>query len=124
MKILLFTPRNTFSKFFEKKKKIFKNVDQIASSVDWSLKYAFYKPKPPTEEEIENFKKMVEVVKNELDILKKTFKAINEKKLKSVEEKLNNILEDYKNYPFSDRELFFRARLKFLQQTIRSCFIK
>ena len=124
MKILLFTPRNTFSKFFEKKRKIFKNVDQIASSVNWTFKYAFYKPVPPTKEQLENFAKLVDSVKRELSLLKKKFKPVNEFKLKIVEDKLNNILEDYRNYPFSDREIFFRARLKFIQRTIRKCFIK
>ena len=124
MKILFFAPRDKFQNILVRQREIFKDVKQIASSVDWNFRYAFYKPIPPTREEIENFTKMVEAVKRELALLKRTFKPVDTVKLKVVEEKLNNIVDDYKNYPFSDREIFFQARLKFLRQTIKKCFVK
>ena len=124
IKPLFVTSKANVENLLKKRKNEFGGVNQIASSVDWKFKYAFYKPVPPTKKEIENFKKRVEVVKQELELLKRAFKPVDENKLKTVEEKLNSIVEDYKNYPFSDRELFFRARLKFLQTTLRKCFIK
>lgn len=118
------TAEDAFEQFKSSWKKRFEPVIQIASSVDWNFKYAFYKPVPPTEQEIEHFKKEVDALKRELQSLKRRLKPTNPIRLEILENKLNHMVDDYINYPFSDRELFFRARLKFLRKAVRSCFVR
>jgi hypothetical protein len=105
-----------------KYKYAFKSVSLIASKSNWHILYAYYKPSKPSEKEIEEFKKQVQAVKMKLEILKKKYRVANANLLRAVEEKLNNIVDEYKTYPFSDRKIFFNARLKFIQSLIPKCF--
>ena len=104
-------------------KKRFFSVTQIASSVDWNIHYAFFKPNPPSPEEIKRFQQKVLALKEELLFLKKNFKPQNPYMVKVLENKLNHILEEYKRYPFSNREEFFKLRLNFLRNSIKKCFV-
>ena len=105
-------------------KSLFDKASLIASKVDWGVKYAYYKPSKPSIEEVINFEKAVETIKYQLEFLKKHYKPQNPKMLELIEEKLNHIVEEYKNYPFSDRNIFFNARLRFIQSILKKCFIK
>jgi hypothetical protein len=105
-------------------KTLFSKASLIASKVDWGVKYAYYKPSKPSIEQVINFEKAVQTIKYQLDFLKKNYKPQDPKLLEIIEEKLNNIVEEYKNYPFSDRDVFFNARLKFIQSILKKCFIE
>ena len=101
---------------------IFKRVQHIASSVNWEFRYAFFNPSLPTEEELKAFRREVESVKEELRFLKLNFKPKNPELLEVLEGRLNQMVEEYTEYPFSDRKHFFRNRLAFIRNSIRGCF--
>jgi len=101
----------------------FSSVSKIASSVDWNLYYAYFKPTVPAEEELQKFLKEVENVRKNLEFLKRNFKPQNPQLLKIMEDRLNHIVEEYKKYPFSDRRSFFHARLNFIKNAINKCFV-
>ncbi|GEM_PF-1652480 len=105
------------------KSQFFVKVSKIASSVDWKLHYAFFKPTVPAEDELKTFLKEVEEVKKNLEFLKRNFKPHNPHLLKVMEDRLNHIVEEYKKYPFSDRKSFFQARLNFIKSSINKCFV-
>ncbi len=98
-------------------KPLFEEVSEIASSVNWSVRWAFYKPRKPTEEELRIFKQHYEKVKREVQILKRLIR--NQVFARSVEIKLKHMEEEFFNYPFSNRLNFFLARLNFLRETLR-----
>ncbi len=104
-------------------RKRFLSVTQIASSVNWNVRYAFFKPIAPTEEEMKRFQQKVLAIKEELLFLKKNFKPKNPQMVQVLENKLNHIIEEYKRYPFSNREEFFKIRLNFLRNSLKKCFV-
>jgi len=104
-------------------RKRFLSVTQIASSANWNVHYAFFKPVAPTEEEIKRFQQKVLAIKEELLFLKKNFKPQNPQMVQVLENKLNHIIEEYKKYPFSNREEFFKIRLNFLRNSLKKCFM-
>ncbi|RTZ58948.1 MAG: hypothetical protein DSZ31_04825 [Gammaproteobacteria bacterium] len=122
----LFQPLTDMDSWRKKRNEIrkrFLSVTQIASSVNWNVHYAFFKPIAPTEEEIKRFQQKVLAIKEELLFLKKNFKPKNPQMVQALENKLNHIIEEYKRYPFSNREEFFKIRLNFLRNSIKKCFV-
>ncbi|HID80082.1 MAG TPA: hypothetical protein EYH48_02605 [Aquifex aeolicus] len=107
----------------EEIRKRFLSVTQIASSVNWNVHYAFFKPVTPTEEELKRFQQKVRDVKEELLLLKKHFKPKHPQMVQALESKLNHLIEEYKSYPFSNREEFFQIRLNFLRNALKKCFV-
>jgi hypothetical protein len=105
----------------KKAKPLFEGVSEIASSVNWSVRWAFYKPRQPTEEELRIFREHYERVKREFHFLKSRKLIRNPFLARSVEIKLKHMEEEFFNYPFSNRLNFFIARLNFLRETLRKC---
>jgi len=100
-------------KFLNSLKKEFSEIDWLASSVDWNIRYALFKPSRPSEKEFEWLKREV----NKLKKLVKKVKSLpltNEGTIKIIEERLKYMEEEFENYPFSDRKKFFLHRIKFL----------
>ena len=122
-KFRLLTPEEVLEKYIQKHKREFLKVAHVASAVDWNIYYAFFQPRKPSEREIKEFLREVEKLKKELKFLKANFKPLYPQILKAVENKLEHIVDEYKEYPFSNRRDFFRLRLKFLKQSMEKCFV-
>lgn len=120
---LTFTDFREWRDYIKSIKAIFKKVQYIASSVDWEFRYAFFKPSLPSEEEIKDFLCELESVKKELNFLKLNFKPKNPEQLEVLEIRLKQMVEEYTEYPFSDRKQFFKNRLLFIRNSIRDCFV-
>ena len=120
---LFFTDYARWREFVRRLKGRFVSVDQIASSVDWNFRYAFFKPTAPADDELSSFLQEVEEVRRNLEFLKRNFKPQNPHLLKVLENRLNHIVEEFKEYPFSDRRSFFRARLNFIRNSLNRCFV-
>ena len=122
-KFQLLTPVEKLELFFQKNRKKFSGVTQVASSVDWNIYYAFFKPEKPSEAEIKAFYSEVKKLKEELVTLKRHFKPVNPYLLRVVENKLEHIVEEFVEYPFSNRRNFFQLRLNLLRDSLQRCFI-
>ncbi|NPB05741.1 MAG: hypothetical protein GXO08_05120 [Aquificae bacterium] len=105
--------------YIVKKKKNFRKVDLIASSVDWQLTYAYYRPNPPTPAERRWFEREVSRLREELERVRRAAPRADEATLKTVEARIAQMREEFESYPFSDRRVFFAQRIKFLRRLIR-----
>ncbi len=121
---LIFTDLGEWKNYIKPLKLVFKKVQYIASAVNWEFRYAFFKPSLPSEEEIKDFLCELESVKEELRFLKLNFKPKNPAQLEVLETRLNQMVEEYAEYPFSDRKQFFKNRLSFIRNSIRDCFVR
>jgi len=101
-------------------KTLFYGVSEIASSVDWSITYAYYSPKPPKEEEWKLFTKKLEDLRNECKVFYSAVSSEKRKEVVTLLERLANMEEEFQSYPFSDRLQFFLNRLEFFKKLLRT----
>jgi len=120
---LLITDGETLRVYISERRKTFSAITHIASSFDWKFRYAYFKPSKPSREEVSRFLRELEEVKKELTSLKRRFRPRNANLLGVLEKRLKQMLEEYIEYPFSDRDAFFKNRLMFIKNSIRSCFV-
>ena len=111
--------KGEFGKINQVNKNKFKEVDRIASSVNWDVHYAIYKPEPPSVEEILWFKEQVDKLRREIEAIKLKFPFVDYQTLNTLESRLSKIEEEFETYPFSDRKFFFSQRLKFFRKLLR-----
>jgi hypothetical protein len=109
-----------FKKLIKRQKTALRAASEIASTVNWHIKYAYYKPEPPREEELKIFKKVLEEIKREYELYKMLLKGQADEKLSAIEAKLKTIEEEFITYPFSDRLKFFLKRLEFIKYQLRN----
>ena len=118
-KTISLIPQREFRKINQVNKNKFKEVDRIASSVNWNVHYAIYKPEPPSVEELLWFKEQVDKLRREIEAIKLKFPFVDYQVLNTLETRLSKIEEEFETYPFSDRKFFFSQRLKFFKKILR-----
>ena len=101
-------------------KTVFYGVSEIASTVDWSITYAYYKPQPPKENELKLFLKKLEDLRKECKLFYAGVSGERKKEVQTVLERLVHIEEEFHNYPFSDRLQFFLNRLEFFRKLLHA----
>jgi hypothetical protein len=114
------TSETDASRLVKRWKTLFYGANEIASSVDWSVTYAYYKPRPPREEEWNLFIKKLEALRKECKAFYGLVPAEKRKEIMTVMKRLANIEEEFKSYPFSDRLQFFLNRLEFFKKLLRT----
>jgi len=118
-KTISLIPQREFRKINQVNKNKFKEVDRIASSVNWNVHYAIYKPEPPSVEELLWFKEQVDKLRREIEAIKLKFPFVDYQVLNTLETRLSKMEEEFETYPFSDRKFFFSQRLKFFRKLLR-----
>ncbi len=114
----LMVVRGEYKKIFNYLKSRLPNISCIASSVNWDIHYAIYKPSKPSKEELEWLKKEINELKTWVGKVKK-FAFTNKGTVETIEERLKHMEEEFVNYPFSDRKKFFYHRINFLKHLIK-----
>jgi len=104
----------------KKWKTLFYGVSEIASTVDWSITYAYYRPQPPREEEWKLFQEKLNDLRKECKIFYSAVPSYRRKEVVTLMERLANMEEEFKSYPFSDRLQFFLNRLEFFKRLLRT----
>ncbi len=115
----LISDRDEFERLLKSYKRSFSRASEIASTVDWNVKYAYYKPHPPTEEELRFFNIALEELKKEFELYRLLLKEKHPEELNTLAKRLEWIEEEFYTYPFSDRLKFFLTRLEFLRYLLR-----
>jgi hypothetical protein len=99
-------------------KTFFLKTAEIASSVDWKITYAYYKPIPPNPKELEIFKKELHKLQKECVELFEKMGKKHDSQLEKLLKKLQHMEEEFIHYPFSDRLRFFLKRLEFIRKVL------
>ena len=110
--------------FLNKNREKFKNVDFIASKDNWNLRFTVNRKKEITEEEIKRFENKLNRFYREIKPLIVKYELNKNPEVAPILERIKNLKEEYLNYPFRNRELFFNLRLEFYLQQIRKAALR
>jgi len=105
--------------FLNKHKDRFKNISFVASKSDWNLVFTLGREKEITPEEIKRFENRLNKFYSQIKSLVEKYNLHSDSDVAIILNRLKDIKEEYLNYPFPNRELFFNLRLDFYLQQIQ-----